>query len=324
MTSSHSSQGTPLFSEAELDAMVVRIDATRSVRSAKDAVTEFREFHGWTLNKLDVFELYLKLYRRVAGGGAFIDAFAGTGLGISARSKSSQRDGSSMIAAKSDAFSRLDLIEKDAQYIDTLGSTIRALPTRQINKIKIHHGDCNIIIPQLLNSDKLDASRPCFALLDQESTQLDWHTIERLAEWKIYEPPATMTGRPKMCKVELWILFNSHQVIYRLWPHDRNKYPKSRSPETLDRVFGSRDGWWDLWKNQRPASMLVTRFADQLRALGYQYVLPQQINDPNSGRPQYHMLHATDHPSAIEFMRWAKRRTDGYENQHLPGLGSST
>ena len=324
MTYSTPSQGVPLFSDAELDAMVVEIDSTRTVRSAKDAVTEFREFHGWTLNKLDVFEMYLKLYRRVAGSGAFIDAFAGTGLGVSVRSKNNQRDGSSMIAAKSDAFSRLDLIETDAQCIETLRSTTRELPTRQSSKINIHHGDCNIIIPQLLSSDKLDTSRPCFALLDQESTQLDWRTIEQLAGWKTYEPPATMAGRPKMCKVELWILFNSHQVINRLWPHDRRKYPESRSPETLDRVFGTRDGWWDLWEDQQPASMLVKRFADQLRALGYQYVLPQQINDPNSGRPQYHMLHATDHPSAVSFMRWAKRRTDGYENQQLPGLGSST
>ena len=267
--------------------------------------------------------MYLKLYRRVAGSGAFIDAFAGTGLGVSISSNSDQRDGSSMIAAKSDAFSRLDLIESDPQCIETLGSTMRVLPTRQFNKINIHHGDCNIVIPQLLNSDDLDASRPCFALLDQESTQLDWRTIEQLAGWKTYEPPAKMTGRPKMCKVELWILFNSHQVIYRLWPRDRDKYPETRSPETLDRIFGTRDGWWDLWEDRRPASMLVTRFADQLRGLGYQYVLPQQINDPYSGRPQYHMLHATDHPSAVSFMRWAKRNTDGYENRPIPGLGAA-
>lgn len=129
-----------------------------------------------------------------------------------------------------------------------------------------------------------------------------------------------MTGRPKMCKVELWILFNSHQAIYRLWPHDRQKYPKSFSPDTLDRVFGSREAWWDLWENYEPASALVFRFAEQLIKLGYQYVLPQLFNDRSSGRPQYHMLHATDHPSAVSFMRWAKRSSDGYENQHLPGL----
>ena len=36
------------------------------------------------------------------------------------------------------------------------------------------------------------------------------------------------------------------------------------------------------------------------------YVLPQLFNDRSTGRPQYHMLHATDHPSAVSFMRWGK------------------
>lgn len=320
MTSSQETQGI-LLSEADLDAMAVESESARAIRSARDPVTEFREFHGWTLDKLDVFEMYLKLYRRVAGGGAFVDAFAGTGHGVSATlGQDEQRDGSSIIAAKSDAFSRLHLVERDSSNFRTLERTVEALPDRLASRIRTHQGDCNTVVPQLLDGDELDATRPCFAFLDQESTQLNWNTVEQLASWKTYEPPPTTSGRPKMCKVELWILFNSHQAIYRLWPHDRHKYPKSFSPTTLDRVFGGRDAWWDLWENEEPASSLVVRFAEQLRTLGYQYVLPQQFNDRSTGRPQYHMLHATDHPSAMSFMRWAKRSTDGYENQHLPGI----
>lgn len=320
MTSSQESQGM-LLNEADLDAMVVDIDTTRAIHRARDPVTEFREFHGWTLDKLDVFETYLKLYRRVAGGGAFIDAFAGTGHGVSTTfGRDGRRDGSSIIAANSGAFSSLHLVERDMSNLQLLRQTVGSLPDRLANRINFHPGDCNAIVPELLANGELDATRPCFAFLDQESTQLNWETIEALASWKTYEPPPTMTGRPKMCKVELWILFNSHQAIYRLWPHDRQKYPKSFSPDTLDRVFGSREAWWDLWENYEPASALVFRFAEQLIKLGYQYVLPQLFNDRSSGRPQYHMLHATDHPSAVSFMRWAKRSSDGYENQHLPGL----
>lgn len=73
MTSPQENQGM-LLNEGDLDAMVVDIDSTRAIRRARDPVTEFREFHGWTLDKLDVFDTYLKLYRRVAGGGAYIDA----------------------------------------------------------------------------------------------------------------------------------------------------------------------------------------------------------------------------------------------------------
>ena len=324
MMPSQESQGE-LLNEADLDAMVVDIDSTRAVRRARDPVTEFREFHGWTLDKLDVFETYLKLYRRVAGGGAFIDAFAGTGHGVSTTfGRNGQRDGSSIIAAKSGAFSSLHLVERDLTNFQVLERTIGGLPDRLASRIRTHHDDCNKIVPQLLTSNELDATRPCFAFLDQESTQLNWDTIEALASWKTYEPPSTMTGRPKMCKVELWVLFNSHQAIYRLWPHDRQKYPESISPNTLDRVFGSREAWWGIWENHEPPSSLVLRFAEQLRKLGYQYVLPQQFNDRATGRPQYHMLHATDHPSAVSFMRWAKRSTDGYETQRLPGLESYT
>ena len=324
MTSSPYPQDTPLFSEADLDAMIVEIESARIIPSARDAFTEFREFRGWTLNKLDVFEMYLRLYRRVAGGGTYLDAFAGTGLGIDRKhGRSVQRDGSSIIAAKSGAFSSLHLMEIDPNNFSTLTQTVESLPSRLSNKIVPHPDDCNKIIPKLLREDRIDSSRPCFALFDQESTQLSWKTIEELANWKTYEPPPTMSGRPKMCKAEMWILFNSHQAINRLWPHDRNRYPDSFSPETLDRVFGSRDAWWDLWENHEPANSLVGRFAEQLTGLGYQYVLPQLINDPTTGSPQYHMLHVTDHPSAVSLMRWAKRKTDGYENQHLPGLESN-
>src|SRR3546814_11641272 len=61
------------------------IDEAPAPPRAQDVATEIREFHGWTLDKLDVFEKYLKLYRRVAGSGAFIDAFAGTGYGLAVR-----------------------------------------------------------------------------------------------------------------------------------------------------------------------------------------------------------------------------------------------
>ena len=303
--------------------MVVETESKRPVPRPRNKMERFREFYGWTLNKLDVLELYLKMYRRVAGGGVFIDAFAGTGCGIATRpAGNEQREGSSIVAAKSGAFSHLHLIKIDTNNFQQLEQTIAALPSHITNKISTHRGDCNLIIPELLNSNKLDASRPCFALFDQESTQLNWNTLKVLAEWKSYEPPLTRNGRPQKCKAELWILFNSYQAIYRLWPRDREKYPESFSPKTLDRVFGSRDSWWDLWEKHNPANALVPRFAEQLKSLGYQYVLPQIINSPETGKPQYHMLHATDHPSAISFMQWAKRSTDGHEEQPLPGLES--
>ncbi|MYJ75742.1 MAG: three-Cys-motif partner protein TcmP [Gammaproteobacteria bacterium] len=311
----------PLLTDAELDALRTGPSPIRPIREAKDHLVGVREYHGWTLNKLDVLRNYLKMYRQVAGGGTFIDAFAGTGSGVSfLNGQEHPSDGSSVIAAMSGAFSSLHLIENDRRNVKALTAAIEALPARQSRKVRIHPKDCNRRIPELLASPELNATRPCFALLDQDSTQLNWRTIEKLARWKTYKPPTTLTGRPRECKVEMWILFNSHQAIYRLWPSDRNKYPETISPVTLDRVFGTRKAWWDLWQSCQPASALVFRFIELLRGLGYQYVVPQLFNDPRTRRPQYHMIHATDHPSAISFMRWAKRSTDGYENQQIPGL----
>ena len=313
-----------LLGELELDRLINEIDEAPAPPRANDVATEIREFHGWTLDKLEVFEKYLKLYRRVAGSGAFIDAFAGTGYGRAvSQGRSVRRDGSSLVAARSGAFATIDLIEKDGACRSTLLDAVAALPVEMRDRIRAHPGDCNVVLPALLSEERFDVDRPCFVLLDQESTQLDWTTIEALAAWKTYEPPTTSKGRPKSCKVELWILFNSHQVINRLWPKDRDRYPDSFSPATLDRILGGRDAWWDLWETHQPSSALVQRFADRLRSLGYVYAIPQVIKDPATGRAQYHMFHATDHPSAVSFMRWAKRVSSGYENRPFPGMDNA-
>jgi three-Cys-motif partner protein len=310
-----------LIGEDDLQAMLVEITSARSMPRARDLVTDVREFHGWTLNKLEVFEQYLKLYRRVAGNGTFIDAFAGTGQGVLIRDGEELKcDGSSLVAAKSGAFSRIHLIEKETRYVEQLRDALRSLTASQSSKVQLHHGDCNELIPALFQDSDIDQSRPCFVLLDQESTQLNWETVAALAAWKTYDPPATNSGRPKTCKVELWILFNSHQVINRLWPNDHSRYPDSFSPDTLDRVFGGREAWRDLREQRQPFGALTNRYAKQLLGLGYQYVHPQLIVDPATERPQYYMIHATDHPSAVSFMRWAKRSVDRVEKLQLPGL----
>ena len=159
----------PLLSGAELDALATGSSPIRPIREAKDHLVGVREYHGWTLNKLNVLRNYLKMYRQVAGGGTFIDAFAGTGSGVSfLYGQDRPSDGSSVIAAQSGAFSNLHLIEYDSNSVETLAAAIRALPTRQSRNVTIHAEDCNRIIPELLSNQELDALRPCFALLDQD------------------------------------------------------------------------------------------------------------------------------------------------------------
>lgn len=181
-----------LFSNAELEVLTDDTVETSPTPKTRDRLVAFREFGGWTLNKLEVLEKYLKMYRRVAGGGTFIDAFAGTGRGLVTQNNDERPcDGSSVIAARSGSFSALHLIEIDHRNIETLTSVVKSLPRNQSRKIRIHTADCNRLIPELLTSNTLDDSKPCFVLLDQDSTQLDWATIEALATWKTYKPPLT-------------------------------------------------------------------------------------------------------------------------------------
>ena len=193
----------------------------------------------------------------------------------------------------------MHLIEIDTNSLEALDDSVATLTPTQASKITIHPGDCNLVIPALAASGCIDTDKPCFALLDQDSTQLDWRTIETLAAMKTYEPPPTLSGRPKKCKTELWILFNSHQAVYRLWPSDRRDDRLPPGAGALDRMFGERSAWHDLWQDARPPSSLVLRYSDRLRDLDYQYVHPQLINDPTTGRPQHYMIHATGSVSGI-------------------------
>src|SRR4051794_37022237 len=65
-----------LISKSDLPP-IVPVDEPPTSGSKLDV----REYYGWTLDKLKVLELYLRMYRRVASKGAYIDGFAGPGAG---------------------------------------------------------------------------------------------------------------------------------------------------------------------------------------------------------------------------------------------------
>src|SRR5438552_4005580 len=67
-----------LLTDEQLDALVVDFKTRpREPKLREDELVRY--FRGWTIDKLAVLRLYFKLYRRVAGGGTYLDAFAGDG-----------------------------------------------------------------------------------------------------------------------------------------------------------------------------------------------------------------------------------------------------
>ena len=281
----------------ELDALDVSSSPKRRPKRRRSGLDEAREFGAWSLNKLEVLEKYLRVYRRVAGNGTYIDGFAGTGhVTIGGQSRS----GSAIIALESDAFRRLHYFElprRAASLRKTLESQRRA------GRCDIRSGDFNQLLPELLESGVVPRERPCFAFLDPNSTQHAWTSVDRLARYKTVDVGA------KQCKVEMWILFNLQQAIQRLWPRDRVRYSLPPHAETLDSIMGDREVWMDLWKGGKSPEWLLHRYRERIEDFGYAYVIPQYIADPASGRPQYVMIHATDHDAAESFMSWAKRQS---------------
>jgi three-Cys-motif partner protein len=257
-----------------------------------------RVFQGWTLDKLEVLRIYLKLYRRVAGSGTYIDAFCGDGQ-VMIDGESVPRDGTALISVRSKAFKWAHFIDLDSKLTARLQTRIDEIRLRKNEERTVYCGDSNVVLRTLFDSGVIDRDRPLFVCLDQNSTELLWSTVEMISHFKDLDVDANR------CKAELWILFNQYQVIQRLWPVEPrlqglpNPYARS-----LNGVFGSYDAWADLWTSKADPLALMHRYCQRLEGLGYQYVLPQLIK--SDAGPQYYMIHATDHVAAVDFMRWAK------------------
>lgn len=234
----------------------------------------------------------------MAGSGTYIDAFCGDGQ-VKIHGEAGARDGTALLAVKSKAFKWSHFIDLNFKLTKKLQSRLDDIKSRKEEERKVHCGDANIVLPELLTSGAIDPDRPLFVCLDQDSTNLHWSTVGTIANFKQLAVDANK------CKAELWILFNQHQVIQRLWPVKPRLEGKPNSyAQTLDTVFGTRGAWVDLWDSKAEPIALMHRYCEMLAALGYQYVLPQLIK--TDAGPQYYMIHATDHVAAVDFMRWAK------------------
>ncbi len=288
------------------------------VSTPRNPLVEAREFYGWTLDKLEVLSAYLRMYVRVAGGGTYIDAFAGGGH---ASIDGQGVPGSPLRAAESTCFKSLHLFEMGRNEHQRLTSAIAALPDATRAKVCVHpRGDANELVPKLLESGQVPKDKPCFAFLDPNSTELDWQTVASLARYKQYVPSPTDKRKPLECKTELWILVNTHQALGRLMPADRVKHRVPPHAGVLDRVMGGREAWWDIWGAHFGSGPVMPglRYADRLISeFGYRWSNAQLVRDPKTKRPVYFMVHASDHPAAHSFMRSAKR--DRWEMPQLPG-----
>ena len=131
------------------------------------------------LDKLDLLSLYFKQYRRVAGGGTYIDGFAGDGRVVV---NGVTRPGSAAIALHAGAFRRLLYFERPA--VAKRCKRLNNEPERLVKLTSVYPGISTTKWTTCSLAGAIPRDKPCFAFLDPNSTQLKWSTVQTLARYK--------------------------------------------------------------------------------------------------------------------------------------------
>jgi three-Cys-motif partner protein len=156
-----------------------------------------RSWGWWTEQKLDVLGDYLAAFTKAstrAGATVYLDLFAGQAQNVSRGRNEHPIRGSARRALDTrPPFTVLRFFELESKA-KTLDSALKAeYPGRDFRVVP---GDCNATIAGALAALAGLNWAPTFALLDQQSTEVQWPTLQRLARHK----------RPGKPKTELWLL----------------------------------------------------------------------------------------------------------------------
>ena len=156
-----------------------------------------RSWGWWTEQKLDVLADYLASFTKAstkAKTTVYLDLFAGQANKISRSRDEHPIRGSARRALDTQPrFTVLRFFEL-ASKASILDTALKAeYPGRDFRVVS---GDCNTMIDAVLNDLSELNWAPTFAFLDQQSTEVQWPTLQRLARHKRADKP----------KTEMWLL----------------------------------------------------------------------------------------------------------------------
>jgi three-Cys-motif partner protein len=276
-----------------------------------------RTWGVWSELKLEILKQYLARFttaaKRQSPACVYIDAFAGTGTGVS-RTTGEPFDGSPRIALQIlPPFTHLYFCEMQTPAAHLDRALVRDFPRDR--RYRVTAGDCNETIPLLLR--RLRAQdlgwAPTFAFVDPDGMEVDFNTLRALAEHK--RGYRKGSDRPEF-RAELWLLFPSTAVERVVSKEQRDNTEVTDSRAT--RLFGSTQ-WTQIHRlrttGRLDASQARTSYVELMRCrleaeLGYQWAHALEMQDL-VGRPVYHMILATDHPAGTKIMShlysWAVR-----------------
>ena len=263
-------------------------------------VPQTTSFGGeWTTQKLAILEDYLDAYTTALKHQKFrlmyIDAFAGTGT-IEIRHRSLFGDpeqeflkGSARRALEIEdrRFDEYIFIERDRKRCEALSHLERDYPGRSID---IREADANEF---LQNHGFRRTGWRGVLFLDPFATQVEWRTIERIAELQTFDT---------------WILFPV-SAISRLLP--KTKDPESVSPAwkaRLTRIYGD-ESWRGLYeaqgtlfggdrvKRQSGVEGLVAIYKNNLRrAFGRRFLEQSALLKNSRGSPLFEFMFCAGNP----------------------------
>lgn len=238
----------------------------------------------WTENKAKLIERYLHYFVMVTKHGTYIDGFAGP------QAMDHPDSWAAKLALEMEPkwLRHFHLFDNDTSKARCLQDLKTDHPDRDI---RVFHTDFNQSVQHLLESGDIGEREAVFCLLDQQTFECDWATVETLARYQ----------DPRRRKIELfYFLPNSWFERAVAAMHE------DTTRDTLPRWWGRND-WASFAELRRPQRCQA--FADRLKNdLGYAFVDAYAIRQQDdSGNIMYYMLHASDHEEAPNFMARAYR-----------------
>jgi len=240
-----------------------------------------QQMRGWSRRKLEYLQSYISAYCRAAkraSGRFYIDGFAGPGR-LPDEETGEMVDGSPLIALSAEPrFSMCHLIEMDEVTCERLREN-----TQGHEKTHVWNRDCNELIPTLLKT--IPPGCPILVVLDPTGVigQVKWTTIEAIAQRR----------------TEIILNFPYHMAVQRLLPNDLSSLTAERTEELGEYL---PPGWEQVYRNaskgrrQHLCRDLLDLYRNQLRALGYAYVVASAAFRTEENIPLYYLVWAGRHP----------------------------
>lgn len=243
--------------------------------------------HFWSGCKARLVGGYLFLFLQVTKHGTYIDGFAGPQVVGDLDAWSAGRVIRSQPEPEKFRLQHFHLFDTDPKKARILQQLADSRPDLDI---RVYQKDFNAEVGTLLRPEVIRPTEATFCLLDQHTFECRWSTLQALADYK------TAHNVPK---IELFYFFAEGWLNRALANTTVNQ-------ADLTAWWGG-EGWRSLpgMSGRVRADLLADRFRTEL---GYTYARPFPVFMTREAQQVvYYMVHASDHPAAIEFMVRAYR-----------------